>query len=654
LKHRASNLTRALVFIGAVLAVLHAQAQERYGQLHRFWEAAVAPVGDRFAYVGHRDAVDIGPNELITMDSRDPQATVRSVPTESGLMQGSQHDIAWSPDGSRIVFLGLDTSGQDAAYLTLLSTNSVQRICFLKGEASSPRWSPDGKTIAILFAENAVNGTGPLAAAVRDTGIVEDRGAVQRIALLDESTSRLHQVTPSNLNVFEFCWAPDGRSIAAVAAPPPSNNNWYIACLYRIDLSTGAITKLLAPEMQIADPRWSPDGSLIAFIGGLMSDEVTPGGDIYVLPATGGHPRNLTSAIPVSPCWLQWSLDSRVIHFVAVDSGGSAIGTVDLSSSQVTRIWHGSEYLSAAYGSSVPTMSLSNDGRSSVVIRSSFDNPPELWTGSIGKWQQVTRLNSSLKRNWGSAISVRWKSDSLTIQGWMIPPLHVDSAGLSPMVVRLHGGPAGTTISKWPDDLTSLLVGAGYFVFLPNIRGSFGCGEAFIRANVMDIGYGDFRDILTGTEAMVKQFQTDPHRVGIMGWSYGGYMTMWAVTQTDRFRAAVAGAGIADFLSYFAQTQVSRWATPYFGGVVYDIPESYIRSSPINFIKQAKTPTLILVGEKDKECPPPQSYEFWRGLQHMGVKTQLCVYPNAGHGLYGAQWQDRCQRTLEWFNDNMR
>lgn len=643
-----------LVFIAAVLVLF--TVQPGYSQLHRFGETAITSDGGRVAYVAHRSASDVGPKELILINSQDSQQKALSIRVEGGLKAGSQHDIAWSPDGSHLVFFGTDTSGQSAVYIADVSANSVRRTCFLNGEAACLRWSPDGKTVGMLYTEGIVGAIGPLSAAPRDTGLIADHGDPQRIALLDPYTSDLRQVSPPSLHVYEFCWSPDGRSFAAIAAPPPGNNNWYTADLYRIDASSGAVAKLLAPGMQISVPRWSPDGSQIAFIGGLMSDESIPSGDIYVIPAAGGHPRNLTSGIHMSPCWLRWTNDSRGLQIVAVDSGAVTIAAVDVASSTVTRIWHGSESLGAEYGNAMPNISLSNDGKTSAVVRESFENPPELWTGPIGKWQQVTRLNSNVSRTWGHSMSVTWRSDSMTIQGWMIIPPNFDSTNVHPMVVDVHGGPADAYWPWWPSarSLLRVLTGAGYCVFLPNIRGSSGCGESFVRGNVKDFGYGDFRDILTGVDAMQKQFSIDPNRLGIIGWSYGGYMAMWAVTQTDRFRAAVAGAGIANWLSYYAQNGINRWATSYFGGIVYDDPETYARSSPINFIKQAKTPTLIVVGESDRECPAAQAYEFWTGLRHMGVKTQLYVYPSSGHALSSQQSQDFSQRSLRWFNENMR
>jgi dipeptidyl aminopeptidase/acylaminoacyl peptidase len=217
----------------------------------------------------------------------------------------------------------------------------------------------------------------------------------------------------------------------------------------------------------------------------------------------------------------------------------------------------------------------------------------------------------------------------------------------------VHGGPASQVTAAFPASRFFSAVEmsrAGYFVFLPNPRGSYGQGEKFTRANVKDFGYGDLRDILTGVDEILKTQPVDKDRVGIMGWSYGGYMTMFAVTQTNRFRAAVAGAGIANWQSYYGQNGIDQWMIPYFGASVYDDPAVYAKSSPITFIKHVKTPTLILVGEYDVECPVPQSYEFWHALRTLGVPTELVVYPKEGHGIARPDHQrDIMRRTMEWF-----
>jgi dipeptidyl aminopeptidase/acylaminoacyl peptidase len=190
---------------------------------------------------------------------------------------------------------------------------------------------------------------------------------------------------------------------------------------------------------------------------------------------------------------------------------------------------------------------------------------------------------------------------------------------------------------------------------MPNPRGSFGQGVKFTRANVKDIGHGDLRDILAGVDEVLRSAPADKDRLGIGGWSYGGYMTMWAVTQTDRFRAAAAGAGIANWQSYYGQNGIDQWMIPYFGASVYDDPAIYARSSPINFIKRVKTPTLILVGEHDLECPLPQSQEFYRALKTLKVPTKLVVYPGEGHGIARPDHRrDIVRRWVEWFDQRLQ
>jgi dipeptidyl aminopeptidase/acylaminoacyl peptidase len=185
---------------------------------------------------------------------------------------------------------------------------------------------------------------------------------------------------------------------------------------------------------------------------------------------------------------------------------------------------------------------------------------------------------------------------------------------------------------------------------MPNPRGSYGQGEAFVQANRKDFGYGDLRDTLAGVDAVEKKVPVDDHRLGLTGWSYGGFMSMFVPTQTQRFRAVVAGAGIANWQSYYGQNEIDQWMIPFFGASVYDDPAVYAKSSAINFIKKVKTPTLIVVGERDAECPAPQSFEYWHALRTLGVPTSLVVYPGEGHHFNKpANQRDVLQRALNWF-----
>ena len=191
----------------------------------------------------------------------------------------------------------------------------------------------------------------------------------------------------------------------------------------------------------------------------------------------------------------------------------------------------------------------------SAAVRDSFSSAPEIWAGPIGQWKQITYRNQDVKPAWGEAKSIRWKSDSFDVQGWLIYPRNFDPSKKYPMVVNVHGGPSYAVQSSWPSSgaYEMALPAAGYFIFQPNPRGSFGQGEAFTRANVKDFGYGDWRDVMSGIDEVLKQAPVDPNRLGLTGWSYGGYISMWGVTQTNRFKAAMAGAGIANWQSYFGE-----------------------------------------------------------------------------------------------------
>jgi dipeptidyl aminopeptidase/acylaminoacyl peptidase len=243
------------------------------------------------------------------------------------------------------------------------------------------------------------------------------------------------------------------------------------------------------------------------------------------------------------------------------------------------------------------------------------------------------------------------------VQGWLLYPHDFDPSKKYPMIVSPHGGPASSVTPHWPGVQfdASILSALGYFVFFPNPRGSYGQGEAFTRANVKDFGYGDLRDVMAGVDAVLTTAPVDPNRLGVTGWSYGGYMTMWTVTQTDRFKAAVAGAGIANWQSYYGENSIDQWMIPYFGASVYDDPAVYAKSAPITFIKRVRTPTLVVVGERDGECPAPQSYEFWHALQTLGVPTELVVYSGEGHMFRQPDHRrDLVERMVAWFEKYLR
>lgn len=331
-------------------------------------------------------------------------------------------------------------------------------------------------------------------------------------------------------------------------------------------------------------------------------------------------------------------------------NGGTALAEFSLQDGSVRELWKGSERL-RGYGN-FPDFALTPDGASSIAVRSDFTTPPEVWTGTPGSWRRLTSGNSAQTPRWGKGESLEWQSDGMKVQGWMLPPAQIESGKRYPMVVLIHGGPTGMEAPRWPNggSLPAALASRGYFVLMPNPRGSYGQGEEFTQANIKDFGGGDLRDILKGVDSALARYPIDPNRLGVTGWSYGGYMTMWTVTQTNRFRAAMAGAGIANLQSYYGQNLIDRWLIPFFGASVYDDPAVYAKSSPITFIKGVRTPVLVLVGERDAECPAPQSFEFWHALRTLNVPTELVVYAGEGHLFMDPKnREDMQERTIAWF-----
>ena len=630
--------------IGAILREL--------ASVHPFNKVAISPDGKHIAWIEEliQNGKDTG-NSAIYITSL-PGGTPAPI---ASAKPASERDVVWSPDSSGVAFLSdREKRGQMQLYVTTAAGKTPRKLTNLTGYLTDPRWSPDGTHIAILFAENAPSGGGPLEAEPVETGVIGGEIHNQRLTIVDSASGAANQVSPADLNIYEYDWSPDGKTFALSAAPGPGDNNWWIAQLYTMPAATGKMTAIFKPETQIAVPRWSPDGKSIAFIEGLMSDEGFTGGDVYTVASTGGKADDLTPNRKSSVSSIQWTAPGKLL-LTEVAGGGSAITTLDVATGGIERLWQGGENIHDE--GNFPNFSLARDGKTSGVIRSDWQHPPEIWAGHVGDWKQITHMNSSLKPKWGEVKTIEWTNEGFSVQGWLLYPRDYDASKRYPMVVSIHGGPANLNAQHWPGDRFDMTVlsALGYFVFFPNPRGSYGEGEPFTRANVKDFGYGDLRDIMSGVDAVLKTVPVDPNRLGVAGWSYGGYMTMWTVTQTNRFHAAVAGAGIANYQSYYGENSIDQWMIPYFGASVYDDPAVYARSSPITFIKNVQTPTLVVVGDRDGECPSPQSYEFWHALKDLGKTTELVVYPGEGHMFRGSDHKrDLMERTVKWFEQYLR
>ena len=636
------------------------QLTEQLGKTVLYGDVSLSPDGKHVAWVQSTAATTAKETYIRESSGTVPGKLVSLL----GTPDRNDFDPSWSPDSKTLAFFSSaqkfsSAPKTDQRQLWLVNADGfgAKKISNLNGYAARPRWSHDGKKIAFLYVEDAVGG-GPLVPAPATTGVIDTAIHNQRIAVLDAATGQLRQVSPSDLHIYDFDWSPDDKMFVATAAPGPGDNNWWIAQIYTINSEKGNATSIYKPWFQVATPRWSPDGKSIAFIEGLMSDEGFHGGDLFTMSAEGRNVTNRTANRKASVNSFFWQTPGRILLIEYV-GGGSGISDLNLADNSAQTIWKGPEGIHA-FGN-FSDFALSKDCKVAAAALSSYNSPPEVFAGPLGEWHQLTNNNAGLQASWGKAESIEWTNEGATIQGWLVPPAKIEPGKKYPMVVLIHGGPSSLTTSEWPASfgmsraMIAALSTRGYYVLLPNPRGSYGQGEDFTRANMKDFGGGDLRDDLAGADAAIKKYPIDSNRLGVTGWSYGGFMAMWTVTQTNRFRAAVAGAGIANWQSYYGQNLIGQWMIPFFGASVYDDPAVYEKSSPIRFIKNVKTPTLVIVGERDAECPAAQSYEFWHALKALGVPTKLVVYSGEGHMFIDPKHQaDRLEQTVAWFDEYLK
>jgi dipeptidyl aminopeptidase/acylaminoacyl peptidase len=618
-------------------------------QIHRFLEIEISPDGGLVASVeGDSPPSAYYPpiRDLVIRRVRDGSATTVALPC-GRVVQCWPGSPAWAPDGKRLSFT-LRTPGSHArsVYAVAADGSGPTKLLDFSGTIDALKFAADGR-LALLATENANKEVGATEAGTPIAGDLDAATPEQRIAILERGS--LHWASPPDLYVYEYDWRPGGKGFVGTAAPGDGDDNWWSAKLYAFSEADARAKLLYGPtdiRQQIAMPKVSRDGATVAFIAGIMSDFGSTGGDVYALRLDGGTAVNITPAMPSSATGLGWGCDGRLQAKLLT---GDKVQLADLGAANSPAgarvLWSGTEWLRDGEG----YVAMACPSGMTATAHESFTEAPEIEVGKLGHWRNLTAMNAGMHMP-ARVQSIEWKSDGFDVQGWLLLPEH--SNGKLPMVTDVHGGPAAAWVPAFSGPgLTSSLLERGYALFRPNPRGSYGQGERFTLANVRDFGHGDLRDILAGIDAAAKVAPIDTARLGLTGGSYGGFMTMWAVTQTDRFKAAVADAGISNWLSYYGENGIDSWMMPYFGASAYADPAAYAQSSAINFIRNVKTPTFEYVGELDIECPAAQTQEFWHALKALNVPTSIMIYPGEGHGLRDpAHSVDAMQRTLAWFD----
>jgi dipeptidyl aminopeptidase/acylaminoacyl peptidase len=610
-------------------------------------DAQVSPDGDRIAYTVAHNGAEKG--------QRSPESRIWLVQVEDSQQwqvtygPGTDRSPRWSPDGQSFAFLSdREKRGTWQLYLLDDSPRESRKVTDLASGIGAYAWSPDATRIAVTSTDHVPESD-------NDVKLFDAERRFTRIYLVDPCSGESSPVEHGDLQIWEFCWSPDGNSIAAIVSDEPQTWAWYGARLVTIDVESGDVKTLYEPERQIARPSWSPDGSTIALISCRWSDPGMSGGDVLLVGVADQSVRNATEGEPRSHLMAYWIPENGGLLTIGWEHARAQICRVepDGGSAPLWTSEHGINDFACSFSQC--------SGRVATVL-SQFRTSPEVWTDTADldtaslSLRRVTTHNDEVDLPGASLQWLTWRStDGREIEGMYLSPDGDGHSGSRAMVVLIHGGPTGVATNSFPlggaSAWTPFLLQRGIAVFMPNYRGSNGYGVEFAEANAGDLGGLDLQDVFTGIDSCVSQGLADPERLGIGGWSYGGYITAWAITQTNRFKAAVAGASITNWYSFHGGTNIPGFDRQFIGTSPHELDGPYAWTSPLFACDHVSTPTLFLHGEQDPVCPVGQAYEMTRSLRRCGVEAECAVYPREGHGFAEREHRrDMIERAVNWFD----
>lgn len=625
--------------------------------LQQVSDAQIHPDGTTIAYVVAPNVADSGqqaiPSTLWLVD-----ADRSSAHQISGEGTRAWHP-RWSSDGTQLAFLGRRCDDdRDRIFILDNHWGEARRLAcpaLHDGDVSGFAWTAEGDSLIATIID-ADEGAEARTESGRDWIEYEEHPLFTRLYRVDPLGGNATRISDLDLQVWEFAIAPDASRIAALVSGAPFNWAWYAARLVLFDLVSGEVMPLYAPDKQMTGLNWSPDGRSIALISCTWSDQGMTGGDVVIVDGDSGQATTITPGHERSYLSARWEDATRLLC-AAIEDGESTIGYLSLDGEWEPRWREKASIL--RWGGQPFTMTRSENTTRLAAVIARPDAPPDVHIVEIRddqfQWQRLTDANPTLREHSFPLIdTLHWESvDGTRIQGLLVRPVDVPE-GPWPTIVLIHGGPTslwsyefhGTRSMGW----VQLMAAEGYAVFLPNPRGSMGFGTPFAEANSGDMGGGDLADILSGVDYLVTEGIADPERVGVGGWSYGGYLTPLAITQTTRFKAAVSGASITNWVSFHGVSTIPAFDSGFYQVDPFNWDGHYGQFSPMAHVRNVTTPTLFLHGEQDPICPSGQALEMWRALTELGVETQAVIYPREGHGPREREHlRDVLERAVGWW-----
>jgi dipeptidyl aminopeptidase/acylaminoacyl peptidase len=617
----------------------------------------VSPDGSRMVYTVNEAVTTADKSEFVTQIWLANLATKQSVQLTFG--EKSSTNPKWSPDGKWIAFVSNRKDNRNALYRLSLEGGEAEPLTELKSAVGNFDWSPDGRHIAFTMSDPKTEEEEKNDKGKNDFRWVDENLKMARLYVIpvqkDANGKREpRKLTTGNYQVGQFDWAPDGSRIAFSHSRSPVANDWTTADVSVVDVASANVTVFANTPAAEDAPLYSPDGKSIALIVSDNPPRWAQSGTIQIFPAGGGQPKALMASFDGQPGVAGWSSDGKRIYFSEAKGTGTQIYVLDVAANRIDEIKTTPAVLSA--------IDLNRTGTTFGFVRQTSDTPPDVYTASVNEFTpvQITRVNAGLQMPAvGRTEVIRWKSkDGKDIEGLLTYPAGYQTGQRVPLILNIHGGPAGVFVQTFIGGRGSYplatFASRGYAILRPNPRGSSGYGVEFRRANTKDWGFGDYQDLMTGVDRVIEMGVADPERLGVMGWSYGGFMTSWIVTQTNRFKAASAGAPVTNLMSFNGTADIPSFIPDYFGGQFWEILDLYQKHSPIFNVKSVTTPTMIQHGEADVRVPISQGYEFYNALKVKGVPTRMLVLPRQPHGPNEPKMQLAAMNAnLEWFEKHI-